>query len=108
LLDRLTNPRKPLLERLQMTESDGSRALLERMKVGLKERVSTTVSSGRKRAHNRPQKRLERLLRLEEDIRRECEELRWTDAEIDWFIDQEEMLPPRSEDEKDDERMDEN
>jgi hypothetical protein len=66
---------------------------MDRMKVGLKEQVSTVVSLGRKPAHNQPQKRLERLLRLEEDIWCKCEEFRWTDAEVDWFIDHEEMLP---------------
>jgi hypothetical protein len=40
---------------------------------------------------------------MEEEIRLDWEEFRWTDAEIDWFIDQEEMLPTR----EDDERMDE-
>ncbi|KAJ7354715.1 hypothetical protein DFH08DRAFT_804580, partial [Mycena albidolilacea] len=89
LLDRLTKPKTSLLDRLQSAEDVGNRALLDRMKIGLKERVSTVVTSGRRRAHNRPQKRLERLLRLEEDIRREQEEFRWTDVEVDWFIDQE-------------------
>ncbi|KAJ7347141.1 hypothetical protein DFH08DRAFT_809875 [Mycena albidolilacea] len=103
LLDRLTKPKTSLLDRLQSAEDVGNRALLDRMKIGLKERVSTVVTSGRRRAHNRPQKRLERLLRLEEDIRREQEEFRWTDVEVDWFIDQEEMLP---EDAKEYDRMD--
>jgi hypothetical protein len=89
----LTKPKTPLLDRLQSAEVGGNRALMDRMKVGLKERVLTVVSSGHKRAHNRLQKRLERLLRLEEHIRREWEEFRWTDAEVDWFIDHEEMLP---------------
>jgi hypothetical protein len=44
---------------------------------------------------------LERLLRLEEDIRREWEEFRWSDAEIDWFIDQEEMLLNQEDDDDD-------
>jgi hypothetical protein len=39
------------------------------------------------------------LLRLEEDIRCEWEEFRWSEAEIDWFIDQEEALPVEGEDE---------
>ncbi|KAJ7787460.1 hypothetical protein B0H14DRAFT_3505402 [Mycena olivaceomarginata] len=69
--------------------------LLDGMNVGLKERVSTIATSKRRRAHNRPLKRLERLLRMEEEIRRKWEEFRWTDAEIDWIIDQEEMLPPQ-------------
>ncbi|KAJ7306981.1 hypothetical protein DFH08DRAFT_824475 [Mycena albidolilacea] len=103
LLDRLTKPKTSLLDRLQSAEDVGNRALLDRMKIGLKERVLTVVTSGRRRAHNRPQKRLERLLRLEEDIRREQEEFRWTDVEVDWFIDQEEMLP---EDAKEYDRMD--
>jgi hypothetical protein len=68
------------------------------MNVGLKERVSTTAVPKRKWVHNRPQKHLERLLHLEEDIRREWEEFCWSDAEIDWFIDQEEMLPNREDD----------
>lgn len=80
---------------------------MERMGVGLKERVSSQTVSGHKRAHNRPKKRVERLLRLEEDIRREWEEMRWPDAEIDWIIDQEESLPTRDEDEGlDNDRMD--
>ncbi|KAJ7310057.1 hypothetical protein DFH08DRAFT_823334 [Mycena albidolilacea] len=101
LLGRLTEPKKPLLDRLQMTRDDGNRALLDRMKVGLKERVSTVATSKRRRAHNRPLKRLERLLRMEEEIRREWEEFRWTDAEIDWIIDQEEMLPLQEDDHMD-------
>jgi hypothetical protein len=70
---------------------------MEQMEVGLKERVSSHTA-GHKRAHNRPKKCLERLLQLEEDIQREWEELRWTDAEIDWIIDQEESLPTHGED----------
>lgn len=77
------------------------------MEVGLLEQVSNQTVSGHKRAHNRPKKCLERLLRLEEDIRREWEEMRWTDAEIDWIIDQEESLPTRDEGEdKDNDQMD--
>jgi hypothetical protein len=71
------------------------------MNVGLKERVSTIATSKRRRAHNRPLKRLERLLRMEEEIRREWEEFRWTDTEIDWIIDHEEMLPPQEGDQMD-------
>ncbi|KAJ7788868.1 hypothetical protein B0H14DRAFT_2627847 [Mycena olivaceomarginata] len=54
----------------------------------------------------RPKKRLERLLRLEEEILREREEFQWTDAEIDWYIDQEESLPVRSDDDDNEDRMD--
>jgi hypothetical protein len=80
---------------------------MERMEVGLKERVSKQTVSGHRRSHNRPKKRLERLLRLEEDIRREWEGMCWTDADIDWIIDQEESLPTRNEDDdKDNDRMD--
>ncbi|KAJ7323920.1 hypothetical protein DFH08DRAFT_817402 [Mycena albidolilacea] len=93
LLLRMTDPKKPLIERLRPAASDGTRALMDRMEIGLKDRVSTSVSTKRRRAHNRPQKRVERLLRMEEEIRREWEEFRRTDAEIDWFIDQEESLP---------------
>ncbi|KAJ7863761.1 hypothetical protein B0H14DRAFT_3443855 [Mycena olivaceomarginata] len=103
LLHRMTEPMKPLLERLQPASDNGNRALMDRMEIGLKDRVSTAVSTKRKRAHNQPQKRLERLLRMEEDIRREREEFRWTDAEIDWFIDQEDSLPAH--DDEDDDRM---
>jgi hypothetical protein len=72
------------------------------MEVGLKERVSTSNSvAGHRRAHNRPRKRLERLLRWEEEIRQGWEELRWSDTEIDWFIDQEELLPMSKDDEMD-------
>ncbi|KAJ7898031.1 hypothetical protein B0H14DRAFT_2557536 [Mycena olivaceomarginata] len=105
LLHQMTDPKKPLLERLQPASNNGDRALMDRMEIGLKDRVSTAVSTKRRRAHNRPQKRLERLLRMEEDIRREWEEFRWTDAEIDWFIDQEESLPAH--DDEDDDRMNE-
>ncbi|KAJ7877518.1 hypothetical protein B0H14DRAFT_3782639 [Mycena olivaceomarginata] len=102
LLERLTDPKKPLLERLQTARDEGKRALMERMEVGLKERVSTLKSSsGHRRVHNRPKKRLERLLRWEEEIRQGWEEFRWSDAEIDWFIDQEELLPPYEDDEMD-------
>jgi hypothetical protein len=102
------DPKKPLLERMQAKEETGKRALLKRMEVGLKERVSVQrTSAGHKRAHNRPKKRLERLLRLEEEIRLEWEEFRWTDAEIDWIIDQEESLPAYDADEDaDEDRMD--
>jgi hypothetical protein len=77
------------------------------MEVGLKERVSGHAA-GHRRAHNRPKKCLERLLRLKEDIQHEWEELQWTDAEIDWIIDQEESLPTHSEDDEneDKDRMD--
>jgi hypothetical protein len=105
LLHRMTDPKKPLLERLQPASNNGDRALMDRMEIGLKDRVSTAVSTTRRHAHNRLQKRLERLLRMEEDIRREWEEFRWTDAEIDWFIDQEESLPAH--DDEDDDHMNE-
>jgi hypothetical protein len=99
LIQRLTEVKKPLLEHLQPSTSAGKRALLERMEVGLQERVSSQkIASGHRRAHNRPRKHLERLLRLEEEIRRERDEIQWTDAEIDWFINQEEMLPSSKED----------
>ncbi|KAJ7784054.1 hypothetical protein B0H14DRAFT_2630666 [Mycena olivaceomarginata] len=98
------NPKKPLLERLQLDANDGNRALMDRMEIGLKDQISSTAPTKRRRAHNRPQKRLERLLRMEEEIRREWEEFKWTDTEIDWFIDLEESLPVR--DEEDDDRMD--
>ncbi|KAJ7848462.1 hypothetical protein B0H14DRAFT_3453092 [Mycena olivaceomarginata] len=100
-----TPPQLLRTERLQPASNNGDRALMDRMEIGLKDRVSTAVSTKRRRAHNRPQKRLERLLRMEEDIRREWEEFRWTDAEIDWFIDQEESLPAH--DDEDDDRMNE-
>ncbi|KAJ7808477.1 hypothetical protein B0H14DRAFT_2608874 [Mycena olivaceomarginata] len=103
LLDRLAELKKPLLDRLQSDWNNGNRALLDRMKVGLKERVSTVVSTKCRCAHNRPLKRLERMLRMEEEIQLDWEEFRWTDAEINWFINQEEMLLTR----EDDERMDE-
>ncbi|KAJ7878532.1 hypothetical protein B0H14DRAFT_2567219 [Mycena olivaceomarginata] len=61
---------------------------------------------GHRRAHNRPKKRLERILRWEEEMRLEWEEFRWTDAEIDWIINQEELLPSL-EDEEADDRMNE-
>ncbi|KAJ7780459.1 hypothetical protein B0H14DRAFT_3507536 [Mycena olivaceomarginata] len=102
LLERLTNPKRPLLERLQTPQDAGKRALLEWMEVGLKERVSTTKSvAGHQRVHNRPKKRLERLLRWEEEIRQGWEEFRWSDTEIDWFIDQEELLPSSKDDKMD-------
>lgn len=106
LLQRLTDPKKPLLERLQPTHETGKRALMERMDVGLRERVSgQRATTGHKRAHNRPKKRLERLLCWEEEMQGEGNEARWTDAEIDWIIDQEELLPTRDDDE-DEDRMD--
>ncbi|KAJ7300562.1 hypothetical protein DFH08DRAFT_979540 [Mycena albidolilacea] len=67
--------------------------------------VSIQTTLGHKHAHNRPKKRLERLLRLEEEIQREWEDLQWSDADIDWFIDQEELLPTHDNDE-DQDRMD--
>ncbi|KAJ7310609.1 hypothetical protein DFH08DRAFT_974293 [Mycena albidolilacea] len=99
LIQRLTEPKKPLLERLQPLQGTGKRALLERMDIGLKDWVlSQKAGLGHKRTHNQLKKRLKRLLRLEEEIRHELEEIRWTDAEIDWFIEQEEMLPTSKED----------
>lgn len=77
---------------------------MDRMDVGLKEQVSLQrTSAGHRRAHNRPKKRLEGLLRLEEDIQHEWKEFQWSEVEIDWFIDQEEALPVEGEDEN---RMD--
>ncbi|KAJ7826563.1 hypothetical protein B0H14DRAFT_2595729 [Mycena olivaceomarginata] len=104
---RLTDPGRTLLDRLRPAPEKGKRALMERMEVWLKDRISTLAVSGHKRAHNRPKKRLERLLRLEEEILREREEFQWTDAEeIDWYIDQEESLPVRSDDDDNEDRMD--
>jgi hypothetical protein len=87
LQERLTDPGRTLLDRLQSAPEKGKRALMEQMEVGLKDRVSTQVASGHKRAHNQPKKRLDRLLRLEEEIQWEREDFRWTDTEIDWYID---------------------
>ncbi|KAJ7825235.1 hypothetical protein B0H14DRAFT_3468724 [Mycena olivaceomarginata] len=106
LQERLTDPGRTLLDRLRPAPEKGKRALMERMEVGLKDRISTLAVSGHKRAHNRPKKRLERLLRLEEEILREREEFQWTDAEIDWYIDQEESLPVRSDDDDNKDQMD--
>ncbi|KAJ7790444.1 hypothetical protein B0H14DRAFT_3501611 [Mycena olivaceomarginata] len=106
LQDRLSDPKKPLLERLQTQPDKGKRDLMARMEVGLKEHISVQAPKGHRRAHNRPKKRLERILRWEEEMRLEWEEFRWTDAEIDWIIDQEELLPSL-EDEEADDRMNE-
>ncbi|KAJ7873544.1 hypothetical protein B0H14DRAFT_2569759 [Mycena olivaceomarginata] len=65
LLQRLTDPKKPLLERLQPTHEVGKRALMERMDVGLRERVSgQRATTGHKRAHNRPKKTLREIASL--------------------------------------------
>ncbi|KAJ7681549.1 hypothetical protein B0H14DRAFT_2655197 [Mycena olivaceomarginata] len=92
LQEQLSDPKKPLKDRLRSPPESGKRALMERMEIGLKERVSTKPAIRHKHAHNRPKKRLERLLRWEEEMRLEWEEFRWTDTEIDWIIDHEEML----------------
>jgi hypothetical protein len=89
-----------LIERLQSAQEAGKQALMARMEVGLREQVSVhKTAAGHRRAHNRPKKRLERLLHWEEEMRDEEDEGRWTDVEIDWIIDQEELLPTRDVDE---------
>ncbi|KAJ7864595.1 hypothetical protein B0H14DRAFT_2574312 [Mycena olivaceomarginata] len=103
-LGTLSNPKKPLLERLQSTQDAGKRMLMEQMEVGLREQVLMQKTSvGHRHADNRPKKCLERLLRLKAEIQLEWEEMRWTDMEINWIIDQEEMLRPF---EADDDPMD--
>ncbi|KAJ7756266.1 hypothetical protein B0H16DRAFT_1721869 [Mycena metata] len=103
LLRRMTATPLPvapsLLDRLRPAPALERKSLMKRVEVTLEERISVDIEfKPRHRPHRRTHKRINKLVDEEMEIARPVlETYPWTDAEIDFFIDQEEGPPPPDE-----------
>ncbi|KAJ7019346.1 hypothetical protein C8F04DRAFT_1177200 [Mycena alexandri] len=82
-----------LLDRLRSPQTQ-DRNLMRRVDVKLEERISVNAQPKRRRPHKRTHKRINKLVDVEmQGFMPQQETFPWTDAEIDFFIDQEEGPP---------------